>query len=64
MQTNCESVLNLKILFYNKVVRLRVAGLLAGVKYSRVSDSAWHVVTTRTEVGLVDKKGNYPTLLE
>ena len=40
------------------LVRPGAAGLLIGVEYSRVSNSAWdvpyHIVTTRTEVGLVE----------
>ena len=49
-------------------VRSRAAGLLIGVEYSRVRDSAWiHLtssVTTQIAVELVDVQGNYPTMLE
>jgi hypothetical protein len=42
------------------LVRPGVAGLLIGVEYSRVRSIAWdrpyHIVTTRTEVGLVDRR--------
>ena len=49
-------------------VRPGAVGLLTGVEYSRVRDSAWvcliSFVTTRTTVKLVDVQGNYPTTLE
>ena len=47
----------------NKVYNVKpgATGPLTGVEYSRVKDSIWHVpyplVTTRTEVGLVDIQG-------
>ena len=40
------------------LVRLGAVGLLMGIECSRVRDSVWdipyHIVTTRTEVGLVE----------
>ena len=50
------------------IVRPRAAGLLTGVEFSRVRDSAWicftPYVTTRIVVGLVDRKGIYPNASE
>jgi hypothetical protein len=50
------------------LVRPGAAGLLTGVEYSKVRDSAWmylaSLVTTRTTIGLVDLQGNYSTSLE
>ena len=49
-------------------VRSGAAGLLIGVEYSRVRDSAWmyHTlfVTTRLGVELVDVLGNYSAMME
>ena len=46
----------------DRCVRPGVAGLLTGVEYSRVRDSAWmyltSTVTTRIAVELVDVQGN------
>ena len=50
------------------LVKPGAAGLLTGVEYSRVRDSAWmyltSLVTTCLEVGLVDVQGNFPTSVE
>ena len=48
-------------------VRSRAAGLLIGVEYFRVRDSAWIYLilfaTTRLGVELVDVLENYPTMM-